>query len=101
MTQHELLLWKLESLDFRLDRIERLLVKVLKKEDKLMAFGQDILDAVTAETTAVDSFIALVDGLVKNNTISPAMAAQIVGAVNADRAKLEAAILANTPPPTP
>lgn len=63
-----------------------------------MALGQDILDAVTEETTKVDSFIALVNGLLQTNVITPAQAAQIISEINKNRDKLEAAIAANTPP---
>ena len=62
-----------------------------------MALGQDILDAVAAETSVLDSFIALVDGLVKNNTVSQAVADQIKSAIKGNQDKLAAAIVANTP----
>src|SRR5438128_2674938 len=89
------------SQDKQLENIERLLRAVLVKENTLMALGQDILDAVTAETTAVDSFIALVQGLVANNTIDSVTGQKIMDAVNSNKAKLDAAITANTPPAPP
>ena len=76
-----------------------LLVQRELKGDELMAIGQEILDAVAAETTVIDSFIALVRGLVTNNTIDSATAAKIMTAIATDRAKIEAAIVENTPPP--
>ena len=85
----------------RLERIETLLKSVLNKESRIMAIGQDILDAVTAETTSVDSFIALIQGLIDNNTIPAAVGAQILSNINANKAKIDAAIAANTTPPTP
>jgi hypothetical protein len=62
-----------------------------------MALGQDILDAVAAETTVLDSFLTLIDGLVKNNTVSQAVADQIKAAIASNKTKIEAAIVANTP----
>ena len=62
-----------------------------------MALGQEILDAVAAETTVLDSFLALIDGLVKNNTVSQAVADQIKAAIKGNQDKLAAAIVANTP----
>lgn len=66
-----------------------------------MSLSQDILDAVSAETTAVDSFMVLVQGLIDNNTIPAAVGAEILSAINAEKTKVDAAILKNTPPPTP
>lgn len=66
-----------------------------------MALGQDILDAITAANTRVDSLIALVEGLAANGTIDPATVTAIKAAIAGENAKVEAAIAANTPPPTP
>jgi hypothetical protein len=85
----------------RLENIEHLLRMVLKKEISIMALGQDILDAVTAETSSVDSFIALVQGLIDNGTVPASVGAAIMAAVNSNKAKLDAAILANTPQAPP
>lgn len=87
----------------RLDWLTLLIVELYKKELESMALGQDILDAVAAETTTIDSFIALVQGLVSNNTISPDIAVKIFNAINAEKDKVQTAIDANTPaaPPTP
>lgn len=85
----------------RLSRIEQWLWFIYLEERIIMALGQDILDAVKAETTSVDSVIALINGLVANSTISPAVGASILSEINASKAKLDAAIAANTPPPTP
>jgi len=62
-----------------------------------MAIGKDILDAVTAETQVVDSFLTLVQGLIDNNTVSPADGAAILAAINSEKDKVAAAIAANTP----
>ena len=71
---------------------------VTQGEGSIMAIGKDILAAVEEETTKVDSFIALVQGLINTNLITPAQGAQIIAEINANRDKLEAAIQANTPP---
>lgn len=74
-------------------------VKYLRKQgDRGMAIGKDILDAVTNESTVVDSFLTLAQGLIDNNTVSPAEGAAIIAAINAERDKVQAAILANTTP---
>jgi len=73
------------------------LTGIINEGTKQMALGQDILDAVTAEGTAVDSIIALLNGLVANNTIDQATATAIMAEISNDKAKLEAAITAHTP----
>lgn len=67
-----------------------------------MSLGQDILDAVTAENTIIDSFIALVQGMIDNNTIPSEQGAAILAAITGEKEKVAAAIVANTPaaPPT-
>lgn len=74
---------------------------ILNKENQLMSLGQDVLDAVTAETTLIDSFITFVNGLVANNTIPPDVADAIKAKIKEGSDKLEAALAANVPPPTP
>lgn len=61
-----------------------------------MSLSQDLLDAVAAETTVIDSFISLVQGLIENNTIPPEAGAAILAAINSNKDKVEAAILADT-----
>jgi len=70
-------------------------------EGKLVALGQEILDAIAEESTAVDSIIALLNGLVATNVIDSATAARIKSAISSDRDRINAAVLANTPPPPP
>jgi hypothetical protein len=70
-----------------------------RQGEKLMALGQDILDAVTAETTIVDSYLALVQGLINDNTIPADVGVKILAAINDEKAKVAAAITANTPVP--
>jgi hypothetical protein len=69
--------------------------------DKIMAIAQQILDAVTAETTKLDSFLALIQGLINDNTIPAEVGVQILEAINSNRVKLEEAIEANTTPVPP
>lgn len=70
---------------------------VSHQEIRIMTIAQDILDAVTAETTVVDSFITLVTGLIADNTIPAETGTAILAAINAEREKVAAAIAANTP----
>ena len=101
-------LWQVWSLPGKLDTILRNseatllhLRTIQEKESKLMALGQEILDAIAKETTVLDSFIALVEALVANNTIPTETANAIKAAVASNKAKLEAAIVANTPAAPP
>jgi len=86
-----------DPVEARLNEVVALLNVVLEKEMENMALGQDILAAIEAENTVIDSFIALVNGLVQNNTIDPATAAAILQAIADQKAEVEAAIVANTP----
>ena len=62
-----------------------------------MAVGQDILDAVTAESTALASCLTLLQGLVDNGTIPQATVDAIKHTVQSDTDKINAAIAHNTP----
>ena len=77
--------------------VERKLDRIIDKLEALMSLGQDILDAVTAENTIIDSFLTLVQGLVASNTIDQPTADKIKAAISAEQAKVSAAITANTP----
>lgn len=81
----------------RLERIERMLNAVKRREKKMADIGQEILDKVTAEGTAVDSVIALLQGLQANGTITPEVEAQILAAISGQSDKLNAALTANVP----
>lgn len=61
-----------------------------------MALGEEILAAVEAETSSVDSFIALVQGLINDNTIPADVGVAILEKINSEKAKVDAAIVANT-----
>lgn len=79
----------------RLERIERALNVVKRREKKMADIGQEILDKVTAEGTAVDSVIALLQGLSAAGTITPEVKDQIVAALSGQTDKLNAALTAN------
>ena len=64
----------------------------------IMALAQDILDGVAAEKTSVDSLIALVNGWIANNTVTPKQGAAILSAINDNKAEIDAALAANVPP---
>lgn len=78
----------------QLDRIERKLDRILSKEDKIMAFQDDILAAIADEDTAVDSVIAFIKA---NPVIPDAVKTQILGQIASDKARLNAALVANVP----
>ena len=87
---------RLGEIDSRLKRIERLLAEVITKEMKLMAFADDILAAIADEDTAIDSVIAFI----KNNPAIPGdVQTKILNAINSDKARLQAALVANVPNP--
>lgn len=78
-----------------------------RKEDRMAATIQDILDGVNAESTVDDSIIALLQNIadqLKNAGVPQAQIDAIMTVVNANQAKIAAAVLANTPAapaPTP
>jgi len=62
-----------------------------------MSLSKQILDAITDESTIIDSFIALIQGMKKDETISAEAAQAILGAIAAEKTKVQDAIVANTP----
>lgn len=99
MNWHWLFPW--QRVEDQLDEALALLRAITLKEGRLMALGQDILDAVTAETTQIKSFIAFVQGLIDNGTIPAATGAAILAKINEGGQALTDAVAANTQPPTP
>lgn len=91
----------------RLDRIERLLILILKKEYDMSQEMDDLKAAVANEGTAVQSAIVLLNGLsaqIAATAGDPAAAAALAADVNTQAAALAAAVAANTPAapaPTP
>lgn len=90
----------------QLNRIEFKLDLILKKENKMDATIQQILDDVTAETTLESSIITLLSSVeaqlqqvLSNTVISPADQAKvnsIFANLESNKAALAAAIAANT-----
>jgi len=65
-----------------------------------VAVGQEILDAVTAQTTLVASVVAFIEGL-GTDVVSPEQKAAILAVLAENTAALETAIGAGITPPTP
>jgi hypothetical protein len=78
----------------RLTNLETLLTKQGAEQ---MSLEQDVLDAVTAETTAVDGMLAIVQSYAAKGVISESAAKQIISDLKANSDKVNAAIVANTP----
>lgn len=85
----------------RFDAIDATLATITTKENSIMAVGDDILAKVTEEGNAVDSIIALLNGLVQDNVIPQSTVDAIKAAIQGQEDKLNAAITANSPPPPP
>ena len=81
----------------RLDSINRKLDLIIQKEGILMGAADDILAAVTAETTVVNSVVAYIQGLQTSGVISPDAATNILNHIKANSDALSAAIVTNTP----
>lgn len=82
------------------------LAGTLTNGDKLMALGQEILDAITAQTTIIDGIEALIRDWVDGNLITDEQATAIRARLAENKTKLETALAAGTtappvdPPPT-
>lgn len=80
---------------------------ILDKENKIMATIQELQSAVARNTDTEDSVIVLLNGLSQQlkDAIAandPAAIADVVSKIDANTAKLAAAVVANTPAtPTP
>lgn len=90
----------------KLDRILVSLGVIQGKEDQIMATLQEVLDNVAAETTVIDSVLALITGLqqqladiLSGVNLPPAVQEKVdavFAAVDANKAKLSTAIVTNT-----
>jgi hypothetical protein len=83
------------------DDVIRLLKEILMKENHIMATIQDVTAAVAAESTVDDSIIALLNGIVQQlkdaqAANDPAALDAVVSSIQANTAKLQAAVTANT-----
>jgi SOS response regulatory protein OraA/RecX len=94
----------------RLARVEAQLNRLLAKENRTMALIDDLIANVASESTVDDSIITLLTNVVaqlKAQGAPPATLAQLqslMDAVTANKAKVAAAVTANTPaapPPAP
>ena len=92
----------------QLSRIEAKLDLLLRKEIRQMATLQDVLSSVTDERTRIDGLVALTSGLAQQlkdalqagGQLTPEIQAQIdavFGAVESNKAAVQAAIDAGTP----
>ncbi len=81
--------------------------KILANQEKMMATLADTLALVTAEDTTIDSVVVLIQGLrdqIASAGLSAADQAKvdaIFAQATADQAKLNTALTANVPTPTP
>ena len=85
----------------KLDLVLRLLVHIINKENHLMATIQDVSAAVAAESTVDDSIIVLLNGIVQQlkdaqASNDPAALDVVVANIQANTAKIQAAVTANT-----
>ena len=76
------------------------------RENKIMAFTEDVLSKIAEQTTRLDSIDTALEALVASGTISQANKDAIMaafGTTDAQIARAEAALAANVPPapPTP
>ena len=80
----------------------RLLKKILKKEDQLMATMQELQAAVQRNSDVDDSVIVLLNGIVQQlkdaqAANDPAAIQAVIDAIDADTKKMADAVTANTP----
>lgn len=88
---------RLAVIEGKLDRLLAGVRRVERQEAHSMAIGQDILDAVTAQTTLIDSLVALIDGWIAAGNLTPEQGEAILAQIADGKAAIEAAILAHTP----
>jgi ABC-type transporter Mla subunit MlaD len=86
----------------RLDKIIRLLDKQIHKENSLMATIQNVVDAVTAQSTVDDSIVVLLNGIVQQlkdaqASGDPAALDAVVSSIQSNTKKISDAVTANTP----
>jgi len=92
----------LDVIQKQLDRMELMLINILKKEIKLMQQFDDLSAAVATETTVIDSAIVLINGLIAEvatlkDAPTPEAVQAVLDKVVASRDALAAAVEANTP----
>jgi hypothetical protein len=93
-----------KRLEQKLDALTHLVTLVLLKEGTIMAAIDDLLADVQDETTVVGSVEALLTNLtnlLKTAGATPAQIAAVQAVVDANKGRLSAAVVANTPAATP
>lgn len=90
-----------------IDRLD-IIIELLNKEYQYMATIQNVTDAIAAESTVDDSIVTLLNGIVQQlkdaqAAGTPAALDAVVAGIQANQAKISAAVVANTPaaPVTP
>lgn len=87
-----------------MDEVVQLLRSILMKEDTIMAQIDDILADVTDESTVDDSIITLLTSLSAQLAAAgtdSVKLAQVKTLIDSNKAKIAAAVVANTPSATP
>lgn len=86
-------------------RLEGILLTITRRLDDLhrqgaknMSLGQDLLAAISGLNASVDVAIALLNQLASGQAVSAADAQAAIDAINAEKAKVDAAVAADTPP---
>lgn len=85
----------LAGINAQLAQVLQKLEQSARREETIMATQQEILTEISDEGTIADSILVLVQRLVTES--DPAARQAILDGLKANRAKLEAAVLAGTP----
>ena len=103
-------MWWRQRLNQQLDRIEHkldlVLVRIVEEENRIMATLDDLLSDVADESTVVASVETLLTNLSQQLAAAiaandPAKIQAVKDAIDANKARLSAAVVANTPAATP
>lgn len=106
-TEHSSLLDRhMSRLEWRLVRIEKLLVNIVVKGNRTMSDIKNLESAVKADTDATNAALTLIKGIAAQLAAAqgdPAKVQALVDQLNANAAALSAAVAENTPaaPPAP
>jgi hypothetical protein len=81
-----------------------MLAHIINQMERLMSAMDDLATSVTAEDTVIDSAVALINGFAAQLAAAgtdPTKLASLKADIDAKKATLAAAVLANTPTPAP
>jgi len=78
--------------------VDRRLIDLHRQGAKNMSIAQDLLAAVSGLVASVDVAINLLNQLAAGQAVSAADAQAAIDAINAEKAKVDAAVIADTPP---